>query len=1589
MNPQKILVFLALLLISTTAFALTYRSDVNTGSWSQYDSGLASAFYAPDTGQNIYNRNMETAFNHSGLGCAGQWCNYNGDGAFVQSSDFAKEGTYSMKVTYAVQHPEIGAEAELVGDSNVSFWIKSTTDNFYGYVNDQNVFVNMGTSPGTFVWVYVSFTVPAGKYRIEPMYKSGNETGTTYIDDVRVTRLNTGTFNASNNAPTCSSIAACSNITYHLPSSELKKLWFVADYVPSASCLYVLNQPKTYFGAYTGSMTEGSGGMYYLDLNQTISSNDYKDVNIMVSCSKVPYQNKSFFVTARLNKYGNITNGNFETTIPSTAGKKCAGNWCNFDGDGAFVQSTDFAKEGIYSMKVTYSVQHPKIASQSDYSGGATASFWIYSPQSIQYGYVDDSNNFASMGSSSGLSTWEYISYAIPTGNYRIAPIYISLNQSGTIYIDNVQASNVQKTTVFAASNDAGNNAIIGAITTFYATYVDEEATAITDANCPINFGDNSTGTMTYNSSNGRYETTHGYVSSGAFTVTQSCAKATYNDGNSSTTFTAGQSATDALTVEAIQGIASITPSFTSQQITLNGTDQSTDLIFRAKTSSSSFNFRTNWVNADSSGKQYFIYTSTDGTNWSFNDTLTFGATNSTPIQKIWNGTNYAYSFSPTVYQNTWTYFKLSYMQPALYWNTIKESTDWINVNNPSAYTDSNNQNFDVFSDSNYTNVQSYTVEPYQNLTSSTLPLGYELQFTAYATSAGTLKLGSRIPNTPDSVIDVNITTSPTRFSIPIAPGARNAALLIKSTAITSNTYYLTDYALVPRAYFYGQLEIKNRDNTSLQAILRDGNYYSYIKEGIAFNVLTNFYDTNGDLSYLRVDTMFGGIVIKTTQFNLTSSIGQNISFGETVDGVIDLNGTAGALNQLEPLRDVTIVATLVNKSGASVAQQFKTIKLLQFPYFANDLSMYFDVSNKKVGASPTLTFKFNVQDPANLIGFEFDFHDANHTIQNPNYQKTILLSEFGCLTNFNCTKQITFDDYKWEAPGSYVVDVVALLKTENKNYVDFLAIQAQVIQISYSGYEVMRILQAYERRDLQYRADEPIALILQVRDDKGLDLFNTIKPYIALYAIDDIMQRTDYHNAWLPKSHAYDQVTGMNYWFWNNIFTDDSGNLFTDGNSIGFIASWVDNTQGHNPSGVQAQLARRCEIGGYGSDFDNSQLGHIGLSICDITPISSIACSAASWLGIAARAINDGIYGCAAGYETGAIVNATTGTLAMIDINTSYAPKANQTQSLICLSGINPDTNTYRSIETGLQCVVFYKKSEQSIDGFHIQVTNKNGDLSQTDPSTKQYLDFWVSQEEIWLNDIEQLRQVASANYDTKEIHTYGQFLAGLWKGTFGSNRSVGVIPGSILYLGNGLFSGIGIVTGAGMDFNFDSAFDPTLIDGAFSFSLNPKIINLSDYTTSNPEILDLDLKTFRNYALVKKIKIAVNTSNLEVGIPNGDVLWRTNTLLSPLVDYIPYKTQKDSNGVEHIVSAITQFDIISDMYSNNETRMNRGTAKVALTVTPTKPSTVINLMELFTNPGKFLQENWFLILVAIVALIFVTLIVVPWIIAIRKPRG
>ncbi len=1171
-----------------------------------------------------------------------------------------------------------------------------------------------------------------------------------------------------------------------------------------------------------------------------------------------------------------------------------------------------------------------------DYVSGATCN--VYEDGVFQ-------GNMYDLGT--GMYYYKIDSKAFPSNdvNVSLSASCSKVPYATKSFITDVQIfndSNIQ--TSMSVGNTLTNNVgYRGDLVTFYSVYEDDLGSLITDGTCTLTI-DASTNAMSYNSSTGRYEYLKGFISDDTYYTTHACSKSNYVSQNSSYNVLIGTPLVENVTFVPIQN--SFDYNLFDGNVTINNSFSGGDIIF-SLVGLESGSAKIVWSNAKDS-KQYFIYTSSDGNTWVFSDTLTFGATNSTPVQKIWNASTRKFDYSVVVnVSSTKVYFKFVYQAPAYYREVINSSSDWVNQNPASNYFISSGKNFDVFSDSNYSNIQTYTTTKYQNLVSGDMNVGYELQFTAYGTSAGTLLVGARPLTGADSVSSVAVTTSPTRFSIPIAPASRDAKLLIKSTSATTNTYYITDYAIVPRSYFVGQLEVKNPDYTNLQAILHNdgaGNLvsYIYIKEGQPARLQTSFYDTSGDLDKVEVQILINSTLVKTQFINISSSAGNFVNFNQLVDGVIDLNGLGGELDSTKPLRILTYKTILWNDSGLAVSEQSNTIAILQFPYFPNDFKLTLGVPFAKLGTNPVVDITIKNAVPKNLLGLKFSFYNSFNDIDTPNYSEVIYAKDLGCTTLSSCTKEITFDGSKqskgfvWDTLGEYTVQVSALLSTENPNYTDSYTNTTKKVQVTASGYQLLQMIQYMERHQnatnhTPYNSTEKIPLMLGVIDDAKKDLSNTITPYFTL-TVNGTPQTT----AFYPDAFRFDESSGTNIWLFNQYLYDDAGALLDQNDVVQFSGKIVD-LKLTQSTDSNFGFANRCTlypvdiVGNYVGAIADAWNGSIGADIFNWKmdkDSNTLASQLTNLFGSFAGSLL--LNGCVAYPDNVVRSGSAFDTNITIDDTFPVYNYADNRQALYC--GQKVDNNSViDKMGEEFGCVLLIHQDLQQIDGVKFQIGNDNSDYSVTNEN-KQYLDFTITDTDIMFSDTQALLQgwfhKGYFGASPTGSPTVKDFVYSVWKSRQ-PNLTNDQIASQYKFtelLGGGTRQ----INDVNTAYGFKTDFNNNVYNKAIFFKVSGlSVINAYDYLT-NEQRNSFNTSNFLSYARENNLPIYPKKMTITLYNNSDSKPMKIIESTSPLIiNYAPSVKQQvmDKNGTVTLTNLpqVLPLKLISTMYSANSTISSR----------------------------------------------------------------
>jgi len=979
-------------------------------------------------------------------------------------------------------------------------------------------------------------------------------------------------------------------------------------------------------------------------------------------------------------------------------------------------------------------------------------------------------------------------------------------NYGGTFYIDNIRTAGHTLTVNEPIEPINSNTSFeIRATVTDLNTENVEGATV----NITLN-GD--TNAMTY--SNGAYRITYpNGLPAGSYDYNVGSSWEGI-DQNSSGTLIFSTNEYQYLTITPIKNILSY--SYGSVDFIIGGVDPDLYTEWRADSNSSSQETPTyTWFNTDNTGRQYFIYTSSDGVNYAFDATLTYGSTNSNPVQKIWNESKkrFDYSFSDTLSALETKYYRLEFRLPVKRWEAIGNSEDWYIQNKPVVIQDVNKLDYDDYTVSAYSGIRNIYKEHIPEISGDETQ-AYELQFTAKSdVNATIIEVGQTINGTDSGKSSASLTSAWHRYSFTIQATDFDSQILIINSQGTTANIQITDYALIPRGFFTKRLDLRKLNGDYLDLLLVNGFSNQYLQEGNPFRITTGAYDRAGNLLDLRLEAYFESVsannLVKKSVFDFYETgvetefkIEKIFDFDEPFPEIIDLNGNAS--NPTNP-RNLVLKANIYDENGATVATQSKYIKFIQYPYFPDDLRMNFFPTEKRKGKNPTGILEIKINRPEVLEGLDLRIYSDSNTVDAPNFQKRIFKdSDFICNTSY-CSLNIKANEYLFEDVNLTTITWFALLNTEYLDQDNNLTRDDRRIYVSDIVYDTAKIHQVVERLDRTYKPSEEIPLVLILRDTEAGNLNGKVEPYITLQNCDANTggNCVDQTIRFKPTGFAYDDKFNYNYFFFRHLYVLDDGSLLPDYNSIGFRANVSD------PAGIRTTkipvLADKCQSQDVNtSNFWEAGLGFL-LEFADDLTATVTGCNTAQY----------------------PLVTTTdnTGQETRLFIASDHTVSDPSQTLFACIA---PDSNNVfgKPLEQDLLCFTWYEVAESPIDNFRIRLTNQFSDLS-VEGSDRQYIEFNIPYEIIANNDVQLLKNQLETNQNTT-IDTVGEFYY----------EGLRNMAGSLAYaygldnLDNFLASN-NIITNVGADYDFSQTLSATTLEGAMFYRIKGvPVVNAYDYS-------------------------------------------------------------------------------------------------------------------------------------------------------------
>lgn len=961
-------------------------------------------------------------------------------------------------------------------------------------------------------------------------------------------------------------------------------------------------------------------------------------------------------------------------------------------------------------------------------------------------------------------------------------------------------------------------------------------------------------------------------------------------------------------------------------------TDEALDVSIKVVNGGGLKNIGFRLDNSINNAKQYFIYTSADETNYSFDDTATYGSLRNNGVQKIWkqegNSRFFEHSFINILQTNETKYFDLRFRSPMFSWASMVNNSDW-DVSYLPQQTDQNGHSIDEYQVSSYANIRNEFIEEISDINSSLTTANYVFQVNAKVdSSTGTILADGVSAKGVDPTTSATVVTKEVRYSF---PSISKKVLSLISNETTSRLYTLSDYALIQRGFFTKEFDILNKFGNPLELYVDDTNtVQTFLIEGQDFKVKGQLYDRENTIDFMEVSVFLelnndsNKVLYKKIDIGeLTTGTEQFIDYEIDLKGVFDL--TAAVSNYRDMIVEVKITDSDLDYSEI----QHSLIKLRQFPFLPDDLFLGIDLINKLKSEHPQGRITLRTNSPEAIRGLTLRFLNDATELPSSNFSETLYNGvDFDCIGG-DCSFDFEIDNWIFPSYGFWRFVVTADLTTQSEDFNNFRTTKTLNFYVNFKEFKMAKIVETRERENHDYKPTERIPLALVLQDSDGADLSKQLNVFLTvedcnssdeelgIEAAFGCKQQTDINYSW--KEHLYDELTGINYYFFESVMVKDSHITFSDSNYMRIVGHVQDAKNQRAVSDFKVLLTTKCKT-----------------NIATNCHALDIFC----FVGSALTSVLEFGIGC--DEQNGKIITFDTNGSqeGRIDWDSTKSPAQ---PNLECFGCMNADqNNTYRdNLQQDLLCGGWYTIGEQNIDKLTFRLGNIFSDYAEQDDDLKQYLEMNIPYSLIYYNDPILLKNsLEKSSIGTcSEIGTTGELL---WCGL--SDLFVGVgNPLADVFTGA---TSTGFITNVGADCNFNNAFDPNFLDGVFFVKVTGlKVTNMFDYVEIDESIRDSDpssfFKTLRDLGIDKKeetTQIIFYGNDLEV--------FATKTVQSNLVINEEYSdlSINEANIDPDIprpnfrtLPTILKFNVLMDLIYNDETTYIRRSVPIFITTTIT----------------------------------------------------
>ena len=939
--------------------------------------------------------------------------------------------------------------------------------------------------------------------------------------------------------------------------------------------------------------------------------------------------------------------------------------------------------------------------------------------------------------------------------------------------------------------------------------------------------------------------------------------------------------------------------------------------------------------NSINNDKQYFIYTSGNDTDFSFNDTITYGSTVSNGVQKIWkqpeSGTPFfRHSFIDIVNSNEEKYYDIRLRSPMFSWASMVNNIDWDTSFIPQK-SDANGHSIDQYQVSSYSNIRNELIETIPNISGSLNSGNYVFQLNAkVGSSTGTILAGEVVSKGTNPTTSASISTKETRFNF---SSISKGILSMISSETTSKLYILSDYALLQRGFFTKEFDILDKHGDPLELYVDDVNVVrNYLIEGQQFKVKGQLYDRENSIDFMEVEVFLevnndtNKVLYKKIDIGeISTTTEQFIDYDIDLEGIFDL--TANTLIY----RDLLVKIKVTDSDSNYSEVQHGWIKLRQFPFLPGDLLLGIDLINKLKSEHPAGRITLQSNSPEAIRGLNFRFLSDDVELPNSDFNITLYKgTDFDCIGE-DCSFDFEIDDWIFPHYGFWRFNVSVLLTTQDEDLNNSRTNKTINFYVNFKKFKMAKIVETRERENHDYKPTERIPLVMVLEDSDGADLRNQLNVYITVEDCNSASEEAGIENSpgcWAQsdlnytwKEHLYDELTGINYYFFESVMVKNAHTTFSDTNYMRVVGHVQDAKNQHTDSDFNPLLATKCK-----SNVNTN---------CHALDVICL-------IGSALTSVLE--YGLGCSTENGKIItwDVNGSQEGRIDWDSTKSSGAPNTECFLCMNADN--NNVYRNnLEQDLLCAGWYTIGEQNIDKLVFRLGNRSSDYSEQNDDLKQYLEMTIPYSLIYYNDPILLKKGLELKFATgscAEIGTLGELV---WCGFNDLFTGVGN-PLSDVFSGA---TATGAITNIGSDCNFNNAFDPNFLDGVFFVKVDGlKVTNMVDYWDVDESIKDSDssrfFKTLRDLDIEKKqetTRITFYGNDLEV-FKTEEV--QSNLVINELYSDIDIiEANIDPNSIlpnYKTLPSILKFNILLDLVYNDETAYIRRAVPIFITtiITP-----------------------------------------------------